>query len=170
MTTKTVTTGITRFDLDDKNVHGFMVRICRKGKHINEFFSDARCGGKRKARKAADERYDELLDEYGPAETSIKGKMTKRNTSGKVGVHVARSFDKRWPNCEYWAYCASWVNPDRTRGKINFSWNKYGEQEAWELASLAREHESTNREFILELHAKQRAAKLRRKRTKRKPR
>lgn len=153
MTTKTVATGITRFDLEDKNAHGFMVRICRKGRQINEFFSDGRCGGKRKARKAADERYAELLEEHGPAETSIKGRLTSRNTTGKVGIHVARSFDKRWPNCEYWAYCASWVQDGGARGKINFSWNKYGEQEAWDLACLAREHESKDREWLLELYA-----------------
>lgn len=166
MTTKTVATGITRFDLDDKNIHGFMVRMCRKGKHINEFFSDARCGGKRKARKSANERYDELLDEYGPAEKSTKGLLTKRNTSGIVGVHLARNTDKRSPNCEYWAYCASWTNEDQTRSKINFSWNKYGEKEALELASLARKHESRDREFIIKKHARQQADKLRRTRAK----
>jgi hypothetical protein len=157
MTTRTVATGITRFDLDDKNVHGFMVRICRKGRHINEFFSDSRCGGKRKARDAADARYAELLEVHGPAQTSIKNKMTKRNTSGKVGVHVAYTVPNRWPHLEYWSYCASWIAANGSRGKISFSWNKYGEQEAWELASIARDTETSDRNRVLELYSQKRA-------------
>lgn len=171
MTTETIKTGITRFDLDDRNIRGYMVRIRRNKKQINEFFSDKRCGGKSKARKAAEARYEELLAELGPAPTSsTKNVLTKRNTSGKVGVHVAHSIDNRWPDCEYWAYCASWVSVAGKRGKIQFSWNRYGEQEAWELACLARDHESTGRDEILALHEKKKLARVRMRKPKAKPR
>ena len=168
MATKTVSTGITRFDQENHS-SGFMVRICRNGKHINEFFSDSRYGTMTKARRAAEERYAELLEEFGPANMSMKGKLTKRNTSGLVGIHVARGVDNRWPDCEYWAYCASWVNEDRSRGKISFSWNKYGERDALELATLARQHEITDREKLVSMLARRKAAAKKRKAAKRAP-
>ncbi len=150
METKTVSTGITRFSRGQGGSgDGFMVRISRNGKRINEFFSVARCGGIRKARQAADARYAELCDQLGPASHSTKGKLTNRNESGKVGVYVAYSADSRYPNCEYWAYCASWTDADGQRRKINFSWNKYGEEQAWDLACLARDREISDRDEVL---------------------
>jgi hypothetical protein len=163
VTTKTVSTGITRFDLEDRKVHGFMVRISRKGKRFNQFFSDKQCGGKRKARKAADNRYAELLEEYGPIVSSTKGRLTSRNSTGVVGVHIAHSADSRWPDCEYWAYCASWVDDDGSRRKISFGWNKYGEDESLELATIARTKEITDREAVLKIRARRVAAAERRK-------
>src|SRR5688500_9505131 len=127
MPTQTIEPGITRFDFDDRK--GYMVRICRKGEHTNEYFADNRCGGKRKGLAAANQRYAELCEALGPVQNATKDLLTHRNTTGKVGVHVAYTFDNRWPNCEYLAYCASWKSPDGKREKINFSWNKYGERE-----------------------------------------
>jgi len=161
MTTKTVSRGITRFENEERHTDGFMVRLCRNGKHINEFFSDVRWGSKTKALKAANARYQELLDEHGPAVTSFKGRITARNTSGLVGIHVAHGADNRWPECEYWAYCASWVNEDGTRSKISFSWNKYGEREALALATIARKREISNRAEVLKIRTRQQAAESR---------
>ncbi|MGV3484429.1 MAG: transcriptional regulator [Planctomycetaceae bacterium] len=149
MPTQTVAPGITRFDFDDRK--GYMVRICRRGEHTNEYFADKRCGGKRKALAAAKQRYAELCEMLGPVQNATKDLLTHRNTTGKVGVHVAYTFDNRWPNCEYLAYCASWKSPEGKREKINFSWNKYGEREAWELACIARDHETKDREKVLQI-------------------
>jgi hypothetical protein len=135
-----------------------MVRICRKGKKYSEYFSDSIFGGKRKARQAAQARYDALVQKLGPATTSTLNKLTSRNKSGVVGVHQARSFSNRWPNHESWGYCASWTNEDGSRGKINFAWTKYGKANALELARLARKHRSDDRNKILALFER-RAAK-----------
>ena len=145
--------GITRFELENSNRHGFMVRICREGKKINEFFSDQRCGGKRKAKKMAEERYQELCEQLGPANLrATKNLITKRNSTGAVGVHVARSLDTRWTNSEYTSYCASWITPEGERQKISFSWNKHGKAAAFELACLARKIESNDRAELLKIY------------------
>lgn len=169
MATKTISTGITRFDYEHLS-KGFMVRICRKGKHINEFFSDSRFGSRSKARHAAEQRYQELIEEHGPANMSMKDKLTKRNTTGLVGIHIVHGIDNRWPGCEYWAYCASWVNEDRTRGKISFSWNKYGEKDALELAMMARKHEITDRQKLVNMLERRKASQKKSKAVKRRPR
>ena len=58
MPTQPVAPGITRFDIDER--HGYMVRIRRDGNQINEYFSDKKLGGKKKALVAAKERYAQL--------------------------------------------------------------------------------------------------------------
>ena len=88
MPTKTVATGICQFDFDDRKVHGFMVRIMRRGTMHQEFFSDKRYGGKRKARQAADDRLAELRRDL-PESVEQKGTLTQRNSTGKVGVHLS---------------------------------------------------------------------------------
>lgn len=145
MLAQTISTGIMRLDDEKSGVHGFMVRICRQGKHTREFFSDWSYGGKRKAKDAAIQRRGELETELGPVQPATKDKMTARNSTGKVGVHVAHSQDNRYPECEYWSYCASWVDADGKRKKISFAWTKYGEAVAWELACRARDSENNRR-------------------------
>ena len=164
MATKTVAPGVCRFDLDDRNIRGYMVRIMRRRKMYQEFFSDKRCGGKRKAKKAAEERYGELNEEL-PDRINQKGQMTVRNNTGKVGVHVGHNIDKRWPNCEYWSYVASWLGEGQKRIHVSFAWLKYGEDLAWKLACIARDNELRDREQILAIHEQQKATG----RAKRKP-
>lgn len=149
MPTQAVAPGITRFDIDER--HGYMVRIRRQGNQINEYFSDSKNGGKRKALAAAKQRFAELYAALGPIESGTKNLLTHRNSTGKVGVHIAYSFETRWANNEYLAYCASWKSSEGKRKKINFSWNKYGEQEAFELACIARDHEINDREAVIKL-------------------
>ena len=158
MPTKTVATGICRFDFADRKVHGFMVRIMRRGTMHQEFFSDKRCGGKRKARKAADDRIAELRREL-PEPVEQKGVMTQRNSTGKVGVHVAHDIDKRWPDCEYWSYVASWLDVNQKRINVKFSCKKYGDKMAWELACIARDKELRDREQIIKIYERRQAAR-----------
>ena len=158
MPTKTVATGICRFDFDERKVHGFMVRIMRRGTMHQEFFSDKRCGGKRKARQAADDRLFELRREL-PEPLEQKGQMTQRNSTGKVGVHLAHDIDKRWPDCEYYSYVASWLDVNLKRINVKFSCKKFGDDMAWELACIARDKELRDRQQILKIFEQGRAAR-----------
>lgn len=145
--------GITRFELETSRSHGYLVRICRDGEKTSEFFADARHGGKRKAKKVAQQRYAELCEKLGPANTrATKNLLTDRNSTGTVGVHIAHSIDSRWEKCEYTSYCASWIKADGERQKISFSWTKYGKENAFELACIARKLESKDRAAIVKLH------------------
>jgi hypothetical protein len=138
--------GITRFELEPSHSNGFMVRLCRDGNRVNEFFSDKKHGGTRKAKKAAESRYQQLVKKYGPAREKVtKDLMTHRNTSGHVGVHLAYSVSKQWSNSEYYAYCASWILDDGTREKISFGFNRYGEELAYTMACYARKHTTKDR-------------------------
>lgn len=145
--------GITRFELETSQSHGYLVRICRNGEKTSEFFADRQHGGKRNAKKMAKQRYAALCEQLGSANVQpTKDLLTKRNTTGKVGVHLAHSVDSRWKNCEYASYCASWIANDGRRQKISFSLNKHGELAAFELACLARKLESKDRVALLKIY------------------
>ena len=116
MPTKKVERGITRFDIEERNTHGFMMRICRRGEKVHEFFSDTAYGGKKKALLAARVRYQQLVKQLPEADTA-KGKMSVRNTTGVVGVHVAHTILPDFPDKEYFAYCASWKTDAGERQK-----------------------------------------------------
>lgn len=142
--------GITRLDIEESANRGYMVRICRNGKRYSAYFSDAKCGGKRNAKRLAKQRYDELCEKHGPANRkSCLNKVTTRNSTGVVGVHVAASTDTRWAGETYKAYCASWVTDDGRRQKIAFSWRRYGKAKAFELACHARKKRSLDRNAIV---------------------
>jgi hypothetical protein len=154
-----VTKGITRFEPETGARVGFLVRICRNGKRINEFFADKAYGGKRKSLVAAEARYAELIAQYGPSnQHTTRDILTDRNTTGYVGVHLAKSVDTIWSNNEYFAYCASWVDEDKRRRKIAFSISKHGKKGALELAVLARKKRSTDREKLVSLYEKQKSS------------
>ena len=123
-----------------------------------EFFSDKRYGGKRKARQAADDRLAEFRREL-PDAIEQKGLLTQRNNTGKVGLHAAHNIDKRWPECEYWSYVASWLDFNQKRINVKFSCQKYGDNVAWELACIAREKELCDREQIIKIYERRQAAR-----------
>lgn len=151
--TKAITTGITRFDIPERNTHGCLMRICRQGKRIQEFFSDSTYGGKRKSRDAAIARYEELNAQL-PARGSTKDQITKRNASGKVGVYEAITQDVA--GNEHRSYCAAWTDDDGTRRKLNFSCKKHGDKLAWELACFTRSNRIHDRDQVMKAFQKDR--------------
>lgn len=157
MPTKTVTKGITRFDIGNRG--GYMVRISRRGNRVNRYFADTTWGGKRKALAAAKQAYADLLEELGPAESATRGRLTSRNTSGIVGVHLAYTLDKRYSGAEYYAYCASWITEDGHREKASFAWKKYGEDRSLQLAIIARERQLTDHDQVVAIYERSGAAK-----------
>jgi hypothetical protein len=146
--------GITRIEYEGVSTRGWMVRLTRQGKRQQMFFNDKTHGGKAKALKAAQSQYDAWVANAPPIATT-KGVRTHRNSSGKVGVHLVRNVDDRWKNAESFGYCASWVEDSGKRRKISFAWKRYGKKNAWNLATLAREHEIADRAKVLELYEKQ---------------
>ncbi|MBL8852355.1 MAG: hypothetical protein JNK57_00160 [Planctomycetaceae bacterium] len=158
--TRRVAPGITRFDIEERRTHGYMVRIARQGLRHQKFFSDMKYGGMKKSRAAAVAQYLTWSREL-PQRLSTKDRLTSRNQTGRVGVYLAVSRDRAGDVHE--AYCASWTDEVGQRHKINFSLQRYGKKNAWQLACLARERMTTNRTYLLSILEKQSTEKKSRK-------
>ena len=79
-----------------------------------------------------------------------KNRMTSRNQSGKVGVHLARSFrrKRKGRDYEYWRWIARWPGCPYTGG-IGWSILSLGDDDAFALAFLSREMETISRPKVL---------------------
>lgn len=154
--TVSVAPGVTRFDIEERRTHGYMVRIARHGIRHQKFFSDLKCGGTNKALAAAKRHYSSWAATL-PSPRSNKNRLTTRNRTGRVGVYIAIANEA--DGQAYEAYCASWTDEDGQRWKISFSIQRYGKRRAWQLATLAREKMTTQRKRLLNLLDKQLTAK-----------
>ncbi len=143
------TSGVTRVEIPAKRTFGWMMRIMRKGKRYLEWFADKDHGGKEKARAVATKRYQELSAELPHTATSHKNEITKRNTSGKVGVHAKESFGRKGNETPYYAYNAFWTTKSGEKAQISFYWLKFGDKLAWKMACYARDNETKDRAAIL---------------------
>lgn len=124
-----------------------MARIRRRHKTYQKNFTLNEYGTWEKAGVAAKKWVDKLLPTL-PAPIPIKGRMTKRNTSGVVGVRLIESIRKK-NGKEYcdWRWIAFWPECPLTGG-IGWSVNKYGDVQAFVRAVLARRLETIDRERI----------------------
>ena len=131
---------ITRID-PEEGTPGYEVRVMRRGKSFNRFFADNSTGGKRKALHAARDFRDELEVKYrNYTRKELAEIKTKRNSSGIVGVRMAKEVDTRGPNeLEYAYWVAQWSPKPGVRRTARFSINKYGEEKAFKLACRARQ-------------------------------
>ena len=134
---------------DDSNnsvTHGWHVKLRRRGRPYRAFFADSKYGGKAEALEAARARRDKIVAEV-PGETTAdrRDRMTQRNTSGTVGVRRIERFKHGYL---YEAWAAQWTDDKGERQTITFSVNKYGEDEALELALLARDTLISDRTLI----------------------
>ncbi len=145
--------GFARVDSESTNSHGWLVRILRGTERRSRFFSDKAHGGKAKAKKKAEECYQTWVAEMDPP-ISTRDKITKRNSSGVVGVHLATESDPRYKDCQYVSYVASWMTEDKRRCNIRFLVNKYGKKNALALATIAREMKCTDREKVVAIYEK----------------
>lgn len=141
--------GVTRVEIPAKHTFGWMMRIMRGGKKTLEWFADKEYGGKEKARAAAAKRYQELDAKLPHGETSHKNQITKRNTSGKVGVHAKESFGRKGNETPYYAYNAFWITKAGEKAQVSFAWLKFGDDLAWKMACFARDNEIKDRAAIL---------------------
>lgn len=145
--------GFARVDSESTNSHGWLVRILRGTERRSRFFSDKTHGGKAKSKKKAEACYQSWVAEMEPP-ISTRDKITKRNSTGVVGVHLATESDPRYTDCQYVSYVASWMTENRVRRNIRFLVNKYGKKNALALATIARENQCTDREKIIAMFEK----------------
>lgn len=84
-----------------------------------------------------------------PAAISSKNRMTRRNTSGVVGVHPHyHTIRRRRKTYEYFNWVSRWFSC-KLAGGVRWSTNKFGEDEAWVLAVKCRRMENENREDVI---------------------
>ena len=139
--------GVTRIAIPEKHTFGWMMRIRRGKKVFQEWFADRKFGGKAKAKVAGLNRYQRLDAKLPDATLSSKGRKTKRNASGKVGVYLKKSTGSRAKG-EYYAYVAFWLSPTGRKESVSFALEKYGHTKAWKMACHAREHETADKKAI----------------------
>ena len=77
-----------------------------------------------------------------PDPIPIKGRMTRRNSSGIVGVQLKHSVRKGW---DHYAWQAFWPGKP---GGISWGIVKYGDKRAFVCAALARRLESADRAVV----------------------
>ena len=119
---------------------GWSMRIQRRGKKIEEFFSDQRYSGKRNALVAAQQRRDDI--EYHSPRYSAEERAdhpSSRNRSGMVGVRLHQQKDIRGEyEYSYWYWVAQWTDGRGRRRTRSFSIHSHGDEEAYNRACEAR--------------------------------
>jgi hypothetical protein len=101
-----------------------------------------------KAEAAAQRWLREQLREL-PEKMSSKNRMTRRNSSGVVGVHLHRQVVAKTSGEEY--EYSSWISkwPDcRFRGGVKWPTKTLGDDDAYVLAVLCRRMETINRQEV----------------------
>lgn len=125
-----------------------MARLMRKGINHQKNFTLAKYNTWQKAQAAADRWVKAQLKSLPPVESG-KGRMTKRNESGFVGVYAQHNRDLRNTNfSDDIRWSARWPGCPN-RGGVSFSARKYGDTDAFICAWLARKHETVDRDWIL---------------------
>ncbi|MGB0371496.1 MAG: hypothetical protein ACPGN3_09100 [Opitutales bacterium] len=130
--------GISRIDTD--STHGWYVRAYRNGKVRSKFFSDRKHGDKEAALEEARRHRDELFETVAkqPKEPRKRSPQISAKRSGTGVVGVTRT-DKRSANGNLLTcYSVSWRPEPNVQKCTSFSWEKYGEQEAFRMAVTHR--------------------------------
>lgn len=117
----------------DERRQGWRVSIRGKGQRFQRFFPDEKYSGEEGSKRAAVAYREWVFEEH---QLSRKGRY---NRSGVVGVsrttRTQRRGDKEYVT-HYWQ--AAWKGPDGRQRTKRFNINKYGEEQAFELAKQAR--------------------------------
>jgi hypothetical protein len=126
-----------------------MARVMHQNQMHQENFSLKKHGSWIKAMGAARAWIKQKLPKL-PPKISSKGRMTRRNHSGEVGVHWSPGIVKK-PNgnvygCPKWI--AKWPNCPN-KGGISWTEKQFEHEGAFVLAVLSRRLETINRDKIL---------------------
>lgn len=135
---------ISRIETEGRNGRvygGWEVRMQRRGRRVEKFFSDRIYGGRRKALAAAREFRDHLEETMkGYTVRELSRQPSRRNRSGVVGVRLHKQVDVRGAfEYHYWYWVAQWTDAKGRRRTRSFSVHNYGDEEAFRLAREARQ-------------------------------
>ena len=124
-----------------------MARIRRQNKLYQENFTLVQLGTWKKAEAEAIKWVRKTLLIV-PDSVPVKDRMSKRNTSGVVGVRLANATSSKkgyvYPD---WRWVAFWTDCPQTSG-IGWSVNMYGDKRAFVCAYIARKAETIDRDKI----------------------
>ena len=120
-----------------------MARISRNGEKHQSNFTLREYGTWKAAQVAADKWVAKMKKKLPPPEPR-KDRMTKRNSSGIVGVWAFLDDSKTNTYCRWYARWPGCPN----RGGVSFSADRLGDDEAFACAYLARTNETTDRDWI----------------------
>ena len=123
-----------------------MARIMRKAELHQKNFTLKQFGTWEAAEVAAKEWRDAQLEVLPPIERNSKDRMTSRNHSGVVGVHLGRHVLRKRDGreYEYWRWIAGWPGCPFSGG-VGWSICTLGDDDAFALAVLSRRMETVNR-------------------------
>jgi hypothetical protein len=107
-------------------------------------------GGSWDATRRAAERWEKAMSKSLPPKLPGKGRLTRRNHSGTVGVHLHRSIQTKPDGRQYfyWHWIARWPGCHR-RGGFRWSVNVFGDEDAFVCACIARRMETADRAEVL---------------------
>ncbi len=113
----------------------------REGELHSEHFGLAKYKTQAAAKKAATAWVNVLRSSLPPS-TPPRNRMTKRNSSGLVGVHIKRSARR---GSDHYAWHAFW--PGNQSG-ITWAVLKYGDERAFVCAAISRQLETADRSRV----------------------
>jgi hypothetical protein len=126
-----------------------MARVMRQKEIHQENFSLKEYGSWAKAMLAGRKWIKEMLPKL-PAKMSSKGRKTRRNNSGVVGVHWSPGIVKKMNGNVY--ECPRWIAKwpgCKFNGGISWMEKQFEHEGAFVLAVLSRQLETINRDTIL---------------------
>lgn len=124
-----------------------MARIMRQGEPHQKNFGLREYRTWKAAEEAAQKWIRKMKRELPPVSDG-RGIMNKRNRSGIVGVWPRiTNFKSKDADIDYCRWYARWPGCP-LKGGISFSAEQFGDDQAFAMAYLARENETTDREWI----------------------
>ena len=130
--------GISRIDTD--STHGWYVRAYRNGTVRSKFFSDRKHGDIVSALESAKKYRDELFAAVSelPKEPRKRSPQISAKKSGTGVVGVTKTEKRSASGVPLTCYSVSWRPAPNVQKCTSFSWEKYGESEAFRLAVTHR--------------------------------
>jgi hypothetical protein len=134
-----------------KQAKRILARVMRRNQSYQAVFPLKKYGSWKAAENAAQKWVRKKIRQLPPPEGPKKGMLTKRNSSGVVGVRLAMKrkhspYDKTY---EYWYWVANWPTCPYSGG-VSWPVNQFGDNGAFVLAVLSRQNESTDRDAMIE--------------------
>lgn len=134
--------GISRIDCERHNAHAWRVSLRRHGKRHVKNFTDKKYGGSNLALQSARNYRDQLVQEHPPISRKEFCNIKRRhNKSGITGVYTyCKTYTlKDGTVKESWYWEANWPDANGESVSKSFPVNRFGEEQARQLAIDARE-------------------------------